>query len=78
MHFKMLSAICFSLDQFKNLLSGNWLNLYLTFLSFDSLGRDGFWKGSGIENMVAKKKMLVTCIFFFHHNVFKGLYPQGP
>ena len=29
-----------------------------------------------IENIVKKKKMLVTSIFFFSHNVFKGFFLQ--
>ena len=31
----------------------------------------------GVENIVGKKKMLVTSIFAFSYNVFKRLFPQG-
>ena len=30
-----------------------------------------------VENTVGKEKMLVTSIFSFSHNVFKGLFTQG-
>ena len=30
-----------------------------------------------VENTVEKEKMLVTSIFFFSHNVFKGFFLRG-
>ena len=33
MHFKILSAICFNLDQFEILSSGNGLNIIISFTS---------------------------------------------
>ena len=66
MHLKMLSAICFNLDQSKILLSGNGLNLYPTIPSFHNL------KGKELLETVGGKGA-------FSHttlHVFRGkLYP---
>ena len=42
-----------------------WLTLYHTFITFNDQGKEDFWKHCG-----KWRKMLVTSIFSFSHNVF--------
>ena len=52
MHSKLLSAICFSLDQSKILTSGNGLSLYLTILTFNDQKEEGFGKHCGNQHFL--------------------------
>ena len=61
MHLKMLSTICFNLDQYKILLSGNGLTLPKQALVFTCLLLKTLWE---------KEKLLVTSNFSFFHSVF--------
>ena len=53
MHFKISSVICFNLDQFKILSSGNGLTLYHTIPIFNDPEKKKK-KKRGVENIVGK------------------------
>ena len=51
MHFRMLSAISFNLDQFKIVSSGNGLTIYNTTQNFNDPGKGNFLKKKGYGKM---------------------------
>ena len=74
MYFKILSAICFDLDQSKILLSGNGLKIKIIILSncilSSAFNLDQSRILSFVRELREKKKMLVASSCSFSHNLF--------